>query len=198
MPVFPLEDFCTKIVSNDPKLAPETSFEEHRLEAYEHGYKAGWDDAAAAQSDEQSRIAVDFARNLQDLSFTYHEARGQILSSLEPLLKELVSKVLPNIAYENLANTIIGEVQSIAKIHTQADIQIVISPVNRVSLEKLLDHQGSGLEIAIIDEPSMAEGLAFIRFGDSEKQIDFTTILTQFSQSVDNFFEQQEKVASNG
>ncbi len=45
MAVFPLEEFSTTIVSNDPKLTLETSFEEHRLEAYEQGYKAGWDDA---------------------------------------------------------------------------------------------------------------------------------------------------------
>lgn len=196
MSIFPLEDFCTKIVSNDPKITSDTSFEEHRLEAYEHGYKAGWDDAANAQSDEQSRIAADFARNLQELSFTYHEAHNQILSSLEPLLKELVSKVLPNIAYENLTNTIISEVQSLAKTHTKADIQIVISPSNRASLEQLLESQTS-LDITIIDEPSMAEGLAFIRFGNSEKQIDFGNIITQFSRSVDSFFEQQEKVAIN-
>ena len=93
MSVFPLEEFSIKIVSNDPKLMPETSFEEHRLEAYEQGYKAGWDDAATAQADDHTRISAGFARNLQELSFTYHEAKGQILGSLEPLLKEMVTKI---------------------------------------------------------------------------------------------------------
>jgi len=197
MSIFQLEEFSTHIVSNDPKLATNTSLEEHRLEAFEQGYKAGWDDAAAAQSEEQSRVAADFARNLQDLSFTYHQARGQILGSLEPLLKEMVSKVLPKLASNNLSQTIVDEVLAVAQTQTEAGIQIVISPNNRSALERLLESQDS-LDITIIDEPSMAEGLAYIRFAQTEKQIDMESVLSGFSQSVDGFFEQQEKVAING
>ncbi len=197
MAVFPLEEFETRIISNDPKIAPDTSLEEHRLEAYEQGYKAGWDDAAAAQAEEQTRIAADFARNLQELSFTYHQARGQILASLEPLLKEMVSKVLPRIATENMAQTIVDEVISIAETHCNAEIGIVVSPANRPALERLLENT-SGLNVAIIEEPSLAEGLAHIRFEDSEKQIDLESVLAGLAGSVDGFFEQQEKVLING
>ncbi len=197
MSIFQLEEFSTHIVSNDPKLATNTSLEEHRLEAFEQGYKAGWDDAAAAQSEEQSRVAADFARNLQELSFTYHQARGQILGSLEPLLKEMVSKVLPKLASDNLSQIIVDEVLAVSQTQTEAGIQIVISPSNRLSLERLLETQDS-LDITIIDEPSMAEGLAYLRFAQTEKQIDLESVLSGFSQSVDGFFEQQEKVAING
>lgn len=197
MPVFQLEEFSTRIVSDDPKLTSSTSLEEHRLEAFEQGYKAGWDDAAAAQSDDQARVTADFARNLQDLSFTYHQARGQILNSLEPLLKEMVSKVLPKLAYENLPQTIVDEVLSVAQTQTEAGVQIVISPSNRPALEKLLDSQDS-LGITILEEPSMADGLAYLRFSETEKQIDLDSILINFTQSVEGYFEQQKKVAANG
>ncbi len=197
MSIFQLEEFSTHIVSNDPKLATNTSLEEHRLEAFEQGYKAGWDDAAAAQSDEQSRVATDFARNLQELSFTYHQARGQILGSLEPLLKEMVSKVLPKLASDNLPQIIVDEVLAVSQTQTEAGIQIVISPSNRPALERLLETQDS-LDVTIIDEPSMAEGLAYLRFAQTENQIDLESVLAGFSQSVDGFFEQQEKVAING
>lgn len=197
MSIFQLEEFSTHIVSNDPKLATNTSLEEHRLEAFEQGYKAGWDDAAAAQSEEQSRVAADFARNLQELSFTYHQARGQILGSLEPLLKEMVSKVLPKLASDNLSQIIVDEVLAVSQTQTEAGIQIVISPSNRPALERLLETQDS-LDITIIDEPSMAEGLAYLRFAQTEKQIDLESVLSGFSQSVEGFFEQQEKVAING
>jgi len=197
MSIFQLEEFNTRIVSDDPKLATNTSLEEHRLEAFEQGYKAGWDDAAAAQSDDQGRIAADFARNLQELSFTYHQARGQILSSLEPLLKEMVSKVLPKLAYENLSQTIIDEVLSVAQTQTEAGIQIVISPSNRSALEQLVEAH-DGLNITIIEEPSMADGLAYLRFADTEKHVDLDSVLARFSQFVDGYFEQQEKVTING
>ncbi|PHR00028.1 MAG: flagellar biosynthesis protein [Marinosulfonomonas sp.] len=197
MSIFQLEEFSTHIVSNDPKLATNTSLEEHRLEAFEQGYKAGWDDAAAAQSEEQSRVATDFARNLQELSFTYHQARGKILGSLEPLLKEMVSKVLPKLASDNLSQIIVDEVLAVSQTQTEAGIQIVISPSNRPALERLLEMQDS-LDVTIIDEPSMAEGQAYLRFAQTENQIDLESVLSGFSQSVDGFFEQQEKVAING
>jgi len=197
MPIFKLEEFSTRIVSDDPKLASSTSLEEHRLEAFEQGYKAGWDDAAAAQSDDQSRVAADFARNLQELSFTYHEARGKILKSLEPLLKEMVSKVLPKLAFENLSQTIVDEVLSVAQTQTEPEIQIVISPSNRLALEQLVATQDN-LNITIIEEASMADGLAYLHFADTEKQIDLDSVLTSFSQSVEGYFEQQDKVAING
>lgn len=197
MPTLQLEEFNTRIVSDDPKLASNTSLEEHRLEAFEQGYKAGWDDAASAQSEDQNRISADFALNLQDLSFTYHDARGHILNSLEPLLKEMVSKVLPQLAYKNLPQTIVDELLEVAKRQSIADIQIVISPSNRPALEQLLELQ-NGLNFTIIEEPSMADGLAYLRFADTEKQIDLDSVLTSFSQSVEGYFEQQEKVAVNG
>lgn len=197
MRAFQLEEFNTRIVSDDPTLAITTSLEEHRLEAFEQGYKAGWDDAASAQSQDQNRIAADFAHNLQDLSFTYHEARSQILKSLEPLLKEMVSKVLPKLAKESMPQTIIDEVLSIAKNQSDMSIQIVISPSNCNALELLLESQ-TDLNTEIIEEPSMADGLAYLRFADTEKHIDLDSILTSFSQSIDGYFEQQEKVAING
>jgi hypothetical protein len=35
--------------------------------SFEQGYSAGWDDAVAAQQDDQGRIRTDLARNLQSL-----------------------------------------------------------------------------------------------------------------------------------
>lgn len=197
MRAYQLEEFSTRIVSNDPILAGDTSFEEHRLEAFEQGYKAGWDDAVAAESDEQTRVEADFARNLQDLSFTYHEARGHILKSIEPLLKEMVAKVLPRLAAENLAQNIVDEVLSTANAQADVGVEVVISPANHAALEQLLQDQ-NGLAVTIIDEPSMGEGLAYLRFADSEKKIDLDSLLVGFLQSIDGFYEQQEKVANNG
>ncbi|MFV0360116.1 MAG: flagellar biosynthesis protein, partial [Tropicimonas sp.] len=84
----------------DPLLAfyPEARLEEERLVAFDSGYRAGWDDAAAAHADEQGRISAEFAGNLQELSFTYHEARNAVLGEMEGILKGIVDKVLPGTA----------------------------------------------------------------------------------------------------
>lgn len=56
-----------------------SALEEARLASYDSGYAAGWEDATAAQSGDQSRIRAELARNLQALSFTYQEARSHVL-----------------------------------------------------------------------------------------------------------------------
>ena len=49
--------------------------EEAKLAAFEKGYTAGWEDAVAAQDDEVAELRADLGRNLQALSFSYHEAQ---------------------------------------------------------------------------------------------------------------------------
>ena len=70
-----------------------------QLDAFEEGYRAGWDDAIKAQSDDRTRIS-EFAQNLQDLSFTYHEAYSHAINAMTPLLEDIVRSVLPKIAHE--------------------------------------------------------------------------------------------------
>ena len=47
--------------------------------SYETGYSAGWDDAVRAETEAHKRISAEFARNLQDLGFTFHEARAHVI-----------------------------------------------------------------------------------------------------------------------
>ena len=73
--------------------------EDARLASFEDGYKAGWDDAIAAQDKETARIRADFARSLEDLGFTYTEAHRHVLNAIEPLLRDMVCKVMPRMAH---------------------------------------------------------------------------------------------------
>ncbi len=106
MPLPKLEVFdATPAAKPDPGLVTTqvSAIEESKLASYEQGYKAGWDDAAAALAEDQTRIRADLARNLQQLSFTYQEARSHILKAVEPLLEEMVGRLLPDMARETLA-----------------------------------------------------------------------------------------------
>jgi len=170
---------------------------EEKLKSYEQGYKAGWDDATTAHAEEQARISSDFARNLQELSFTYHEARGQVLASLEPLLTEMVEKVLPKLATESLVEMVVEEVQGVAQRVADAQVELVISPENRPAMERLLEGEQS-LPVKLIEEPSLPPGQVFLRFEDIEKQIDLEAVLTRCQEAVDGFFNQTHQEAANG
>ena len=46
---------------------------DQKLEAFENGFQAGWEDAIAAQSETQSFVSSGLASSLQNASFEYHE-----------------------------------------------------------------------------------------------------------------------------
>ena len=65
MALLKLEIFETaEPAAKEANPADGSALEDARLAAYEQGYSAGWEDASAAQSSEQSRIRSDLARNI--------------------------------------------------------------------------------------------------------------------------------------
>jgi hypothetical protein len=51
-----LEEFESPLEPVDAADASQLVLEEVRLEAFESGYRAGWDDAMTAQAEEQNRL----------------------------------------------------------------------------------------------------------------------------------------------
>jgi flagellar biosynthesis/type III secretory pathway protein FliH len=88
-------------------LVEATAVEEAKVASFEQGYSAGWDDAVAAQQGDQTRIRADLARNLQSLSFTFQDARSHVLQAIRPLILQMVNRLLPEVAREALAPTVL-------------------------------------------------------------------------------------------
>ncbi|MFV2034622.1 MAG: flagellar biosynthesis protein [Halocynthiibacter sp.] len=166
--------------------------EEQKLESFEKGYKAGWDDAAKAQRDDKSRISADFERNLQGLSFTFHEARAQMLKDLRPLLSDMVSKVLPGLVERNLPEIVVGNILEIARTNLDTQIELVVAPNNRQAIETLLGQQDQ-LPLQITSEPSLGDGQVYLRFADSEIQFDLHAVTDQIGHAIDDFYTLHEK-----
>lgn len=168
------------------------ALEDLRILAYEQGYTAGWDDAAAAQTDDQSRIKADFARNLQSLGFTFQEARMHVLRAIQPLIEEIVSHLLPKIARESLASVALEALMPLADQMADAHVTLVLNPVSRAAVEALLE-QATGLSLIIIEEPTLGEGQVYLRLGDSETRIDLDRATADIAAAVRDFFNTTEK-----
>ena len=173
------------------------AFEETKLASYETGYAAGWEDAIAAQTAEQAQIRADLARNLQGLSFTYHEARDHVVRAIEPLLREVTSKLLPKLAQDVLSPTILQVLLPLAQQLADAPITIVINPSARAAVEMMLA-QASGLPITVVEEPTLSEGQVYLRLGEIESQINLDRATNEISTAVRGFFELPEKERSYG
>lgn len=171
--------------------------EEAKLAAYEQGYRAGWDDAAAAQAEDQNRIRADLARNLQQLSFTWQEARAHMLKAVEPLLEEMVGRVLPETAREMLAPMVLEQVMPLAGEMTDQPVALVLNPAVRVAVETLIE-QATGLPMVIQEEPTLPEGQVYIRLGATEAQVDLSRVTADIAAALRGFFSLSRENGTDG
>lgn len=193
MAALKLEVFEPSEPATETAATPEVGADqESRLEAYEQGYRAGWEDAAAAHAEDQRRIRVDLARSLQALGFTYQEARAHVLKSLAPLMQDMVGKLLPEMAREALAPTVLETLMPLAEQLADEPVTLVVNAGDRKAIEDLLE-QATGLPVTIVEEPTLGEGQAFIRLGLQEVHIDLARATAEIAAAVRGFFGFSEK-----
>lgn len=191
-----LEDFGEiSQQSEDSVTLTDIDFEGQKLESFENGYKAGWEDAIKAHADDQNRLASDFTQNLQDLSFTYHEAYSQVLGAMTPLLDQMVKVLLPSLAREALGLHILDQLQEQCRSAGSPTVEVLVSPSNHSAVAKLME-QDFGYPLRLIEDEMLGDGQADIRFGETEQQIDLTSVLEGIEQAVKGFvYENNRKLA---
>ena len=192
-----LEVFEAGAPAPDTVLMEATELEEARLAAFESGYSAGWEDAVAAQKSDQSTIGADLARNLQALSFTFHEARAHVLHSLQPLLTGMVEKILPDLAKEMLPPLVAETLRPLAEQLSNTPITIEINPASRPAVQSLLAEQTS-LPLRLVDEPTLGEGQVYIKAGDVTQHIDLDTAVAEIRAAVNGFINPQKEERLHG
>ena len=158
--------------------------EEQRLAAFEDGYQAGWDDAARALSESHQKLSADLAQNLGDLAFTFHEARAHVLKGVEPLLRQMVSRILPDVARHALPGLVVEMLQAghvgnphepdkppfvralEIKIHGIGLDKPILGPAGRDKQAGLV-RRGPGLQKEHGQKPAPAGGIAVAEIGAS-------------------------------
>lgn len=179
-------------VAESGATAPEsaaaaTAAEEARHQGYEQGYAAGWEDATAAQSTEDARLRSELARNLQSLSFTFEEARVHVIAALGPFLQQLVTRLLPEIAREALGPVVRDTLLPLAEQVAESPVILRVNPAARRKVEDLLA-AGTAPPLRIEEEPTLGEGQASLRLGDSETLVDLDRATATLAAAVRDFF----------
>ncbi|MGL6211965.1 MAG: flagellar biosynthesis protein [Paracoccaceae bacterium] len=164
-----------------------SALEEAKLASYDEGYSAGWEDANAAQSTEQSQIKTDLARHLQTLGFSYQEARMHVLKAIEPLLLDIVGRLLPNLARETLAPVVLEALMPMAEALADTPVTLVLNPASRDAVEQLLE-RATGLPLVLQEEPTLGEGQVYLRLGTSETEVNIDRAIVDITAAVRGFF----------
>lgn len=166
----------------------QTEVEDLRLNAYEQGYSAGWDDALAAQNTDITRLRSDLGHSLLTMSLNYRDARRHVLGALEPLLQDMVHKVLPTIAHAALGQIILEQLAPVADSLSSAPVVVKTSPANRESVDALLTKQ-TDLPIRVDSDPMLGEGQAFLKFADTEEHVDLDGMIATIAEAITAFFQ---------
>ncbi len=173
------------------------ALEEAKLAAFEKGYSAGWEDAEAAAQTDQTRIGADLARNMQALSFTYHEARAHVLKALEPLLTQTLCKLLPETARAALGPQVVQALMTLAEEMAGEPVRLVLNPADRPAIEGVLA-DSFGMPIMITEEPSLGEGQVYLRLGETELRIDPDAAARDIAAAVRDYFALLNKEPTDG
>jgi flagellar assembly protein FliH len=197
-----LEDFdggleTVRPASDSPPPDPARATSETADAAYERGYRAGWDDCELGQKEARSAVSAELSRNIQELGFTYHEARAHVMSGIEPLLRTLIGKVLPEVVAATIGPAILEELAAVAETAADAPVTILVSPESHDTVAEFLA-ESTSLPFRLVAEPTLGEWQVFFRLGDHERRLDLTEVLDRILARLSAFTDQNEKVLKHG
>lgn len=185
-----LEDFGDNPETGTEVAMTDVMVESQKLEAFEKGYQAGWDDSVKAQHESATRIAEDFAGNIRDLSFTYQEAYAGFIAAMEPLIRQIVDVVLPKLAIDTLGPRVAELLQQEVATHGRQTVHIITAPGSAGALRAILPDD-EVLQIEIEEDETLAEGQVHLRLGTAtEREIDLQEVLAGIGTAVEGFFQE--------
>jgi flagellar assembly protein FliH len=183
-----LESFDKPSRTSGTGAPDEAELADERLQSYEQGYAAGWDDAVGAQSADMARLRTELGRNLTEMSLTFQEARQHVMASLGPLLTEMVAKVLPQTAHQSLAHVVLEQLIPLAEALSASPIEVRTAPVNVDTIARLLAERGD-LPTKVTADETLGEGQAFLSSGRQDILIDFDSTVAAIGDAVAAFLD---------
>jgi len=174
-----------------------SAIEDDKLAAFETGFQAGWDDAIKAQSDSNTRISAELAKNLQDTSFSYHEARAALIKSLRPLFSDITDTLLPAVARQSMGAHIVEQLADMSRDVLDQVIEVTIAPQNVDPIEQLLNH-ALPEPFVLIGDKTLGDGQVFLRIGADEREIDLAQVVSSIAVAMETFFQHAKEDVNHG
>jgi flagellar assembly protein FliH len=167
------------------------------LASYEDGYRSGWDDATQAAREAHETVSEELARNLQDIGFTYYEARNEILGSLRGLLGDVFDALLPRLSTTALADAVLAELMEVAEQCSDVSVVLRLSPEDAPALSAFVDSNFS-FPFVVQEEEAVAAGQAYLDLGTEEKSIDVSALIQRLNSAVLAVADQGNGVVEHG
>lgn len=164
------------------------------LEEFERGYQAGWDDATKAYNEKMSAFSDEFKEHLLDLGFTYAAAKSEILSGLEPLLKQISTALLPEIAKEGFAQYLLDQLRDIAQDAAHPTVLLSLNPDQVGPIQHILEHD-LGFPFEISSDPLIQMNVARLEFQNREMEIDLSDCIANIEATITSLCSSNKKAS---
>ncbi|AVO38845.2 ABC transporter ATP-binding protein [Pukyongiella litopenaei] len=192
------EDFSTPVETGDQfRMMSDTALEDHRLAAFEQGYKAGWDDAVSSQTEAHGRITEALMQSIEDLSFTYHEALAGMQVSTEPLLRALVEKVLPRALHDTLGLHLTERLTEMATAAAGQPVTVTVAPEDAKALQGAFQNRFP-VDVELRQDPALTGGQVRLGIGQAETECDCDALIAEIGDSVDAYFHHVREAERHG
>lgn len=189
-----LHDFGA-LSQGKPVAITDVSLEEERLEAFEKGYQAGWDDCVKSQVEDGRRITADLVQNLQDIGFTYEEVHGEIMGAMQRLLQQITQTVLPPLSHAMLVPQVTEILHDLLETNGRQPVQLTAGPADLAILRRL-SAEMPDLACTLTEDQTLASGQVLLRLGESERALDMPDVLLRIENAVSGFFQQNQRIVA--
>lgn len=185
----------------EPKAdIPQTSdddLEDIKLNSFEAGYQAGWEDAVKAQEEGQQKLSAEFVQNIEDMSFTFFEAHAKLSEGLKPILQKMVGTLFPQIAERALGLQILEHLTELVAAQGSTTIEIAVAPEISEAIEALLEEKAN-VPFVVAPEPALTGGQVYLRTGGAEREVNLDQVLEGINAAIDAYFHTIEEENVHG
>ncbi|MEM8728832.1 MAG: ABC transporter ATP-binding protein [Pseudomonadota bacterium] len=179
-----LEDFRTTNPADTATLLMSSlELEEQRLAAFEKGYSAGWEDALAADMQSKARLSTALLQNIENASFSYHEAMAQMQTALTPVFEAMAEQLLPGLIRTGLAPHIVAAMQGIAQTALERPLVLSVPPGAEATIAPLLP-ETAGARVVVMEDQTLQDGQARLALETGGIEIDLRSLASEIQDAL--------------
>ena len=142
-------------------------------------------------------VSAALAGRLNDLSFTYHEAREAILADLAPTVEKAIMTVLPELARQAVGALAVEQLHKIVRENSETPVVLSTAPDCYQPVIDVMP-EDKQLPVEVVRDESLAEGQVRFEFAQRERLIDLSEVLEAVAGAMTAFTHETRKEAQNG
>lgn len=176
----------------DPKETDPEPGEDWRA-----GHATGLADGLAMAAMRQDVLSDGAAQAINDLVFTYAEARAQVLAALQPLIGTIMDRLLPELGRATLLPLLVERIMAVAAEHSAMPVVIRVPPSTAPALITLMQTFPEP-KPGILADASLEEGQALIAAAEQENMVDLEGLVTEIRQTLEAFTDETQQEMRHG